>query len=116
MNDLKMTWRRVHVVSLRQLFELLMGWRVIYNAGRQVKFETQCWTRADWRPKIGLLCDGCVVLFTGWFHRCIRWSDMHHSNASLMHRWINRWIKQRKECVAPKARVSWQAWMIRIIV
>jgi len=22
-------------------------------------------------------------------------SDMHHSNACLMHRWINRWIKQR---------------------
>ena len=25
-------------------------------------------------------------------------SDMHHSNASLMHRWINRWIKQRSLC------------------
>ena len=27
---------------------------------------------------------GCVVLFTGWFHRCIR---LEHSDASLMHRW-----------------------------
>jgi len=27
---------------------------------------------------------GCVVLFTGWFHRCIR---PEHSDASLMHRW-----------------------------
>ena len=27
---------------------------------------------------------GCIVLFTGWFHRCIR---LEHSNASLMHRW-----------------------------
>ena len=35
---------------------------------------------------------GCVVLFTGWFHRCIRHASL---NASLMHRWINRWIKQR---------------------
>ena len=26
-------------------------------------------------------------------------SDMHHSNACLMHRWINRWIKQRSLCV-----------------
>ena len=26
---------------------------------------------------------------------CTDASDMHHSNASLMHRWINRWIKQR---------------------
>jgi len=33
-------------------------------------------------------CIGCVVLFTGWFHRCIRHaSDMHHSDACLMHRW-----------------------------
>jgi len=27
---------------------------------------------------------GCVVLFTGWIHRCIR---LEHSDASLMHRW-----------------------------
>jgi len=27
---------------------------------------------------------GCFVLFTGWFHRCIR---LEYSNASLMHRW-----------------------------
>jgi len=26
---------------------------------------------------------------------CTDASDMHHSNPSLMHRWINRWIKQR---------------------
>jgi len=25
-------------------------------------------------------------------------SDMHHSNACLMHRWINRWTKQRSLC------------------
>jgi len=24
-------------------------------------------------------------------------SDMHHSNSCLMHRWINRWIKQRSQ-------------------
>ena len=28
---------------------------------------------------------------------CTDASDMHHSNASLMHRWINRWIKQRSQ-------------------
>ena len=27
-------------------------------------------------------------------------SDMHHSNASLMHRWINRWIKQRSHTMS----------------
>jgi len=27
---------------------------------------------------------GCIVLFTGWFHWCIR---LEHSNAGLMHRW-----------------------------
>jgi len=40
---------------------------------------------------VQVMCDllaiakfGCVVLFTGWFHRCIR---LEHINASLMHRW-----------------------------
>jgi len=31
-----------------------------------------------------LIQHGCVVLFTGWFHRCI---TLEHSDASLMHRW-----------------------------
>jgi len=31
-----------------------------------------------------IVCIGCVVLFTGWFHRCIR---LEHFDASLMHRW-----------------------------
>jgi len=33
---------------------------------------------------------------------CTDASDMHHSNASLMHRWINRWIKQRSLCKQSK--------------
>jgi len=34
-----------------------------------------------------LILIGCVVLFIGWFHRCIR---LEHSDASLMQVWCNQ--------------------------
>ena len=39
-------------------------------------------------------------------------SDMHHSNACLMHRWINRWIKQRSHC---KYRGRWLTALVVVM-
>jgi len=45
---------------------------------------------------------GCFVLFTGWFHRCIR---PEHSDASLMHRW-NQPVNKTTH---PKRAIGWKS-------
>jgi len=57
--------------------------------------------RARWRGTYS----GCVVLFTGWFHPCIR---LEHSNASLMHRW-NQPVNKTTHAVLSLARFKGEA-------
>ena len=45
---------------------------------------------------------------------CTDASDMDHSNASLMHRWINRWIKQRSHSnlFSVPVKSPWFPWTV----
>ena len=86
---------RIIVINVRCQWAHVMQWQ-----WRQLTFTVVCSEHMIYLRRRRRY--GCVVLFTGWFHRCIR---LEYSDASLMHRWnqpVNK--TTHRICFRPHAR------------
>ena len=72
-----------------------------YNKHLHVHLSPVIYTQKTWLYSAGpMMYIGCVVLFTGWFHRCIR---LALQCSSLMHRWnqlVNKTTHPYSHCTS----------------